>query len=105
MHTPFTLWMNFLHVQMICITDLYDCVNPYTVIFLYVCMFTTCSTSYCLVTASRIHGMYVCMYVRTECESNVCTVLYLFVADNIFFLHKIPQQDGKLHAYNIYGIF
>jgi hypothetical protein len=37
MHTPFTLWMNFLHVQMICITDLYDCVNPYyTVMFLYV---------------------------------------------------------------------
>jgi len=25
MHTPLTLWMNFLHVQMICITDLYDC--------------------------------------------------------------------------------
>ena len=21
MHTPFTLWMNFSHVQMICITD------------------------------------------------------------------------------------
>jgi len=24
-HTPFTLWMKFLHVQMICITDLHDC--------------------------------------------------------------------------------
>ena len=32
-HTPFTLWMKFLHVQMICITDLHDCVNSYTVIF------------------------------------------------------------------------
>jgi hypothetical protein len=29
MHTPFTLWMNFSHVQMACITDLYDCVNVY----------------------------------------------------------------------------
>jgi len=36
MHTPFTLWMNFLHVQMICITDLYDSVISYTVIILYV---------------------------------------------------------------------
>jgi len=58
-HTPFILWMNFLYVQIICITDLYDCVNPYTVLFLYVCMFMTCSISYCLVTASGIHGMYV----------------------------------------------
>jgi hypothetical protein len=60
MQTLFTLWMNFLHVQ-ICITDLYDCVNHYTVILLYFCMFMTCSTSCCLVTASRIHGMYVCI--------------------------------------------
>jgi len=41
MHTHFILWVNFLHIQMIRITDLYDCVNPYTVIFLYVCMFMT----------------------------------------------------------------
>ena len=27
MHTPFILRMNFLHVQMICIADLHDCVN------------------------------------------------------------------------------
>jgi len=36
MHTSFTLWMNFLHVQMICIADLYDCVNSYTLMILYV---------------------------------------------------------------------
>ena len=36
MHTPFTLWMNFLLVQMINITDLYDYINSYTVIILYV---------------------------------------------------------------------
>jgi len=43
MHTPFTLWMNFLHIQMMCIIDLFDCVNSHTVIILYVlfcfCMF------------------------------------------------------------------
>jgi len=26
------------------------------------CMFLTCYTSYCLVTASRIYGIYICMY-------------------------------------------
>ena len=36
MHTHFTLWMNFLHARTIYITDLYDYVNPYTVIILYV---------------------------------------------------------------------
>ena len=67
MRTPFTLWMNFLLVQMIRITDLYDCVNSYTVIilcFVCFCTFLTCSTSYCLVTASWIYGMHICMYVK-----------------------------------------
>ena len=32
MHSPFTLWMNFLHVEMMCITDLHDCVISYTII-------------------------------------------------------------------------
>ena len=27
------------------------------------CMLLTCSIAYCLVTASGIYGMYVCMYV------------------------------------------
>jgi len=57
----------FLHVQMICITDLYDCVNSHTVTILYVLFafvcFLTCSTSYCLVTASGIHGMCVYIYI------------------------------------------
>ena len=60
MNTPFTLRMNILRVQTICITDLYDCVNPYTVIISHVCMLMTCSTSYCLVTTSGLCGMYVC---------------------------------------------
>ena len=36
MHTPFTPWMNFLHLETICITDLYVCVNAYSLIILYV---------------------------------------------------------------------
>ena len=75
MHTPFTLWMNFLHVQMTCVTDLYDFVNSHTVIILYVFFafvrFLTCSTSYCLVTASGIYGMYICMFAC------VCVCVYV----------------------------
>jgi len=41
MQTPFTVRMNFLHVQVICIANLYDCCKCifYTVLFLYICMF------------------------------------------------------------------
>ena len=67
MHALFTLWMDFWHVQTICITELYDCVNPNTVIILYVCMLMTWSTSYCLVTVSEIYGMHICMYVGFYC--------------------------------------
>jgi len=38
MHIPFIPRMNFLHVKMVCITHLQDCVNTYTVIILYVFM-------------------------------------------------------------------
>jgi len=45
----------------------YDCVNvSYTVIFLCVCMFMTCSTSYCLVTLKNLWNIYICMY-RYSC--------------------------------------
>jgi len=40
------------------------CKSLHCNIFIMFVCFMTCSTSYCLVTASRIHGMYVCMYVR-----------------------------------------
>ena len=36
MHNPFSLWMNFLHAQMMCNTDLHGCVITYIVIILYV---------------------------------------------------------------------
>jgi len=43
MHTPLTLWMNFSHVQMTCITDLYDCVNVFNILhcgilYMFVCL-------------------------------------------------------------------
>jgi len=56
---------------LICTDDtyywLYNCLNvSFTVIFLCVCMFTTCSTSYCLVTLKDLWNayVYVCMYFR-----------------------------------------
>jgi len=39
----FTLWMNFLHVHTICITNLYDCVISYTLRILYVLYAFVCS--------------------------------------------------------------
>jgi len=36
MQTPFTQWMYFLLLQMICVADLHDGVNSYTAIILYV---------------------------------------------------------------------
>ena len=74
MLTSFTLWMNFMHVQMICITELYDCVISYIVIILYVFKILTCSTSYCQVTASGICGMYIYIYV---CTTHSCTATNL----------------------------
>jgi len=66
MHTPFSLWMNFLYVQMVCIAELYDSkflhCNNFMCLVCF-CMFLTRSASYCLVTASRIYGMFICMYV------------------------------------------
>jgi len=64
MHTPFTLWMNFSHVQMIYILLTYmTVVNVYFTLYFYIFVcFMTCSTSYCLVTVSGIHGMYIVLY-------------------------------------------
>jgi len=39
--TPFAVWMDCWHIQMICIANLYDCCKClfYTVLFLYICVF------------------------------------------------------------------
>ena len=73
MRTPFTFRMNILPIQTMCMTDLCDGVNTDCVTVLYVCMLMTCCTSYCLVTASGIYGIYVCMYVIMYVEC--CSIL------------------------------
>jgi len=72
MHTPFTLWMNFLHIQMICTTDLYDCVNSYTVIILYVLY--AFDMFHILLSADSLRDLwYVCMYACMKiCVSFLC---------------------------------
>ena len=78
MQTPFTLWMNFLHVQMICITDLYDCVNSYTVIILSCMLLYVLDTFHIVLSGDSLRDlrnvyicMYVCMYVCMQHISNV----------------------------------
>jgi len=69
MHTPFTLWMNFSHVQMICIAKLYDgckCIF-YTVLFLYICVFY-----------DMLHILLSCGSLRDPWNV-YCIVLYLFI--------------------------
>ena len=80
--------------QMICITDLYDCVNPYTVIFLYVCMFMTCSTSYCLVTVLRMQGMYVQCQRQPTTSQNNCQNTFPFHQHVPFNCHKIFKDHS-----------
>ena len=79
MHTPFTLWMNFLRVQTICVTDLYDHVNSYSVIILYVLyvfdMFHILLSGDSLRDLWNVR-MYVCMYVCT-CRYRVIDVEHL----------------------------
>ena len=60
---------------------LYDCLNiSFTVIFLCVCMFMTCSTSYCLVTL-KDYGMHmcVCVYVCVCVRARAYVCVYVFV--------------------------
>ena len=66
MHNPFTLWISFLHVQMICITDLYKCVNPNTVIYLYV-----------LYVYDMFHILLSCDTLRDPW--NVCVCMYVLI--------------------------
>ena len=62
MHTPFTLWMNFLHVQMICVAGLYDCVNSHTVIILYILF--AFDMFHFLLSGDSLRDLWnVCMYV------------------------------------------
>jgi len=58
--------MNFLHVNMLCITDLYDCVISYTVIISYVLY--AFDIFHILLSGDSLRDLwnlciYVCMYV------------------------------------------
>jgi hypothetical protein len=77
MHTAFTLWMNFLHVQMY-ITDLYDCVNVYlTVLHPYMCVCFRHVPLPIVLWQSQgsIECMYVCMYVYMYVCMHVCMLI------------------------------
>ena len=63
-----TVWMNFLHVQMICITDPRDCVNSYAVITLcvlyaFVCFWHVSHPIVWWQPQGSMECIYVCMYV------------------------------------------
>jgi len=107
MHTAFTPWMNFLHVQMICIADLYDCVNSYTVIILdvlyalyvfdmfhvllsgdslrdlwIVCMYVCLYVCLCMYVRMLV-CVYICMYVFMY----VCMYVYMYVCTYVLCMY------------------
>jgi len=72
------------HVQMICIANLHDCCKCifYTVLFLCICMFMTCSTSYFSCDSLRDPWNVYCIVlycVVLYCVVLCCTVLYCIV--------------------------
>ena len=82
----FTLWMKFLHVQMICINDLQDCVTSYTVIILYVLNAFVCF--WCIqhpIVWWQPQGSMVCIYkcmhawkhVRERERESACVRMYV----------------------------
>ena len=75
--------MNCLHVQMIYITELYDCVNSYTVINLYVLYTFVCFDMFHILLSGdslrnlwNVHiYIYVCMYVCVYVCMCVCVCI------------------------------
>jgi hypothetical protein len=71
MHTPFTQWMNFLHAQMTCTTDLYDCVNTYNILhcnisYMSVCLWHVPHPTVLWQSQSSMECIHVCMYVLRQ---------------------------------------
>jgi len=79
---------------------LYDCLNvSFTVIFLCVCMFMTCSTSYCLVTLKDPWNAY--MYVCIRCYSwwvLMCVYNFFLSSTNVN-----PVESGIVSVSNLNG--
>jgi hypothetical protein len=79
MHIPFTLWMNFFLVQLICIANLYDgckCIF-YTILFLYICVFY-----------DMLHILLSCDSLRDPwnvyCIVFIYLCIYLFISSFIY---------------------
>ena len=72
------MWMNFLHVQTICVADLYDCVNCYTVIILYVLY--AFDMFHMLLSGDSLKDLWnVCMYICMYVCMYVCMCVCMFV--------------------------
>ena len=102
MHTPFTLWMNFfactddMYYWLIWLCKFLHCNN--FVCLVCFCMFLTCS--YCLVTASGIYGMYICMYVCIY----VCMYVYMYVCLNFTKPIHFGSRDSSVGIATRYGL-
>jgi hypothetical protein len=105
MHTPFTLWMNFSHVQMTCITDLYECI-----IFIISCtvIFYICSCVYdvfhILLSCDSLKDLwnvyvFVCLYVWLMPYAYLlvdasCTLPLLFSRGSIVLIEHFLNTDS-----------
>jgi len=76
MHTPFTLWLNFSHVQMIVLLTIWLCKCVLHCNIFIVCMFMTCSTSYCLVILKDLWNVCMCTVWNQTAYSRDTTVLF-----------------------------
>jgi hypothetical protein len=86
MHTPFTLWMIFLHVQMICIADLHDCVNSHTNNFIcLVCFCMFFDMFHILLSVDSLRDPWnVCVCVCVCIYICVCVCVCVFVCRNMY---------------------
>jgi len=85
--TPFTLWMNFLHVQMICIAGLHDCVNSYTVIIL--CLWNVPHTIVWWQPQGSMECVCVCIYI------------YIYIYIYVSAISRRPQDNIHTEDYKI----
>ena len=85
----------FLHVQTICITDLYDCVNSYTVIILYVLYAFVCFW-HVPIAWWQPQGSMECIYV--------CMYVYMYVCLNFTKPIHFGSRDSSVGIATRYGL-
>ena len=79
MCTPFTLRMNFSNVQMICIADIYDCVNVYNTLHcnVFICLYVY-DMFHILLSWDSLRDLWnVYVYVHMFCVLFVCKCVLL----------------------------